>query len=328
LHNLLFTGGTYYRQGISNTPGRAEDYVSPIPKNAKGDTLMIDVRARENTSARNGLRFLMRAVTALTVLLIASSCGNGIFLVGTPVITLTAQRGHFMSYVVTLDEIEMTRKDGTVIELPIVSQRVDLANLGNFVQLLGAPALGIGTYVSATFFIDYSAAAIYVDNNGLSYGTVLTDASTATTPTVDTITVKFDPNNPLVISNQVSSTVNFNIDLDASNTIDYAGATTTVPVVVHPIATVTANPTYTQPVFARGLFVFADSSKSQFTFNSRPLHDVIDNPVGAITATSSATTYWNINGVPFTGAAGLTALGKLSSQTDLLQIAAVGRLKV
>ena len=266
----------------------------------------------------------MRAMATLVAVLFISSCGNSIFQVGTPVITLTAQRGHFTSYIVTIDEIEMTRKDGTVIQLPIVSQRVDLANLGNFAQLLGAPALGIGTYVSATFFIDYSAAAVYVDDNGTSYAGVLTDGSTATTPTVDTITVKFDPNNPLVISNQVSATVNFNIDLDASNTIDYPGLATTIPIVVHPIATVTANPTYSQPVFARGLFVFVDKNKGQFTFNSRPLHDVLDNPVGAITATPSATTYWNINGVTYIGADGLTALAKLESLTDLLQIAAVG----
>jgi hypothetical protein len=285
---------------------------------------MIDVRARENSSARNGLRFLMRAMATLVVALFASSCGNGIFLVGTPVITLTAQRGHFLSYIVSIDEIELTRKDGTVIQLPIVSQRVDLANLGNFAQLLGAPALGIGTYVSATFFIDYSAAQVYVDNGGAALGATLTDASTAATPTVDTITVKFDPNNPLVISNQVSSTVNFNIDLDASNSINYAGATTTVPVVVHPMATVIANPTYTQPVFARGLFVYVNNNKGQFTFNSRPLHDINNSAVGAVTATPSATTYWNINGVTYTGADGLNALAKLLDQNGELQIAAVG----
>ena len=285
---------------------------------------MIDVRARENSSARNGLRFLMRAVASLMVLLFVTSCGNDIFQVGTPVVTLTAQRGNFLSYIVTIDEIEMTRKDGTVIELPMVSQRVDLANLGNFAQLLGAPAVGVGTYVSATFFLDYSAAVVYAQDFGGAQGAVLTDASTNAAPTVDTITVKFDPNNPLVISNQVSSTVNFNIDLDASNSINYAGATTTVPVLTHPMMTVTANPIYTQPVFARGLFVYVNNNQGQFTFNSRPLHDVLDNPFGAVTATPSATTYWNVNGVPFTGSGGLAALAKLTAQTDLLQIAAVG----
>ena len=285
---------------------------------------MIDVRARENSGARSGLRFLMRAVaTVLTVVFIAS-CGNDIFLVGTPVITLTAQRGHFLSYIVTIDEIEMTRKDGTVIELPTVSEQVDLANLGNYVQLLETPALGIGTYVSATFFIDYSTAYITVDAGGTAGLGVLTDADTGTTPTVDTITVKFDPNNPLVISNQVSSLVNFNIDLDASNTIDYAAATLPVPITVHPMFTVTAAPVYNQPVLARGLFVYVNDKLGQFTLNSRPLHDVLDNPFGAVTVQPNDTTYYNINGVTYIGAAGLAALQQLQSETDLLQIAAIG----
>ena len=284
---------------------------------------MIDVRARENSGARNGLRFLMRAVaTVLTVLFIAS-CGNDIFLVGTPVITLTAQRGHFLSYMVVIDEIEMTRKDGTVIELPTVSEQTDLANLGNYVQLLEAPAIGIGTYVSATFFIDYSTAYITVDAGGTAVPVTLTDADTGTTPTVDTITVKFDPNNPLVITNQNSSLVNFNIDLDASNTIDYSVGSP-APVTVHPMFTVTAAPVYNAPVLARGLFVYVNDKLGQFTLNSRPLHDVLDNPFGAVTVQPSDTTYYNINGVTYIGAAGLAALQQLQSETDLLQIAAVG----
>src|ERR1700760_1447971 len=99
---------------------------------------MIDVRARDNSGARNGLRFAFRGLSALLAVLFITSCGSDIFLVGTPVITLTAQKGRFMSYIVTVDEIEMTRKDGTIIELPTVSEEMDLANLGNFVQMLEA----------------------------------------------------------------------------------------------------------------------------------------------------------------------------------------------
>jgi len=285
---------------------------------------MIDVRARDNSGARNGLRFLMRATATLMAVLFITSCGSNIFLVGTPVVTLTAQRGHFLSYIVTIDEIQMTRQDGTVIQLPTVSQRVDLANLGNYAHLLEAPAVGVGTYVSATFFIDYTGAYITVDAGGTAGLGTLTDANTGTTPSVDTITVKFDPNNPLVIGDQTSSLVNFNIDLDASNTINYAAATLPVPIEVHPFFTVSAAPVYTQPTLARGLFVFADTKNGTFVLNSRPLHDVLNNPFGAVTVQPSATTYYNINGVAYVGADGLAALQKLQAQTDQLQIAAVG----
>ncbi len=45
--------------------------------------------------------------------------------------------------------------------------------------------------------------------------------------------MNFDPDNPLVINSQNSSVVNFNIDLEASNTIDGNDATSAT-VTVHP----------------------------------------------------------------------------------------------
>jgi hypothetical protein len=283
---------------------------------------MIDVRARNNSGARNGLRFLVRGLSAALAVLFITSCGNDIFVVGTPIITFTAQRGHFTSYIVTIDEIEMTRKDGTVIELPTVSERVDLANLPNFASLLALPPLGIGTYVSATFFLDYTTPYVTIDVNGQVMNTTLIDSSTGTTPTVDTITVNFDPNNPLVIASQQSAPVNFNIDLEASNTIDNTDGTTAL-VTVHPVFTVTAKPIYQAPVFSRGLFVFADTKNGQFVMNTRPFHDVLNNPFGALTVIPNDQTYWNINGTPLVGAAGLTALATLQSQTASLQIGVV-----
>jgi hypothetical protein len=284
---------------------------------------MIDVRARDNSGARNGLRFVLRGLSALLAVLFITSCGNDIFVVGTPIITFTAQRGHFTSYIVTIDEIEMTRKDGTVIELPTVSERVDLANLEGFVHLLEVPAVGVGTYVSATFFLDYSTPYVTVDAGGQSLVATLTDSSTGTTPTVDTVTVNFDPNNPLVITSQQSAPVNFNIDLEASNTINNTTGTTAA-VTIHPMFTATAAPTYEKPVSARGLFVYVESSSPVFVMNVRPLHDVLNNPFGALTVIPNDQTYWNINGVTYVGAAGLSILQSMSSLTYNLQIGVIG----
>ncbi len=130
---------------------------------------MIDVRARNNSGARNGLRILLRSLGCPAGGAVHHELRQRYLLVvvATPIVTFTAQRGHFTSFaIVTIDEIEMTRKDGTVIELPTVSERVDLANLGNFVQLLEVPAIGVGTYDSATFFLDYSTAYVTIDANG------------------------------------------------------------------------------------------------------------------------------------------------------------------
>ena len=289
---------------------------------------MIDVRARDNSGARNGLRFLLRGLSAALAILFVTSCGNNLFIAGTPVITLTAQRGQFTSYIVTIDQINMTRLDGTVIELPVPNpsaggSRLDLAQQAGFVQLLEAPALQEGTYVSATFFLDYAGASVTIDDNGYSGATTLIDSSTNTTPATDTITVVFDPNNPLVIGNQTSSLINFNIDLEASNTINIPNGIPAV-VTVHPIITATAAPVYQQPVFMRGLFVFADTNAGNFVMNTRPLHDLVNSTTGAVTVLPSAQTYYNIDGVTYVGAAGLAQLSALKAETASLQIAAVG----
>jgi hypothetical protein len=286
--------------------------------------LVIDVRARDLSGARNGLRFILRGLGVLLVLLFVTSCGNSIFIVGTGVVTLTTQRGHFTSYVVNIDAIEMTRKDGTVIELPTLNLRVDLAQISSYVNLLETPALGEGSYVSATIVLDYTAPYITIDYPGQLGTTTLIDSQTAAAPTTQTFTITLDPNNPMTVGNQTAGVVNFNIDLEASNTIDTSkGLPATVT--VHPVVTVTSTPVYTKPVLSRGIFVYVDSKNNDFVMNTRPLHDVVSNQTfGALTVIPNAQTYWNIDGVPYSGANGLAALAKLQSQTAELQIGAIG----
>ena len=285
---------------------------------------MIDVRARDLSGARNGLRFILRGLGALLVLLFVTSCGNSIFIVGTPVVTLTTQRGHFTSYVVNIQTIQMTRKDGTVQQLPTFNLRVDLAQISKYVNLLETPAFGQGAYVSATIVLDYTAPYVTVDAGGQAAATTLIDSQTGTAPTTETFTVYFDPNNPLTIGNQTSTPVNFNIDLEASNTIDTSkGLPATVT--VHPVVSVTSTPVYEKPVLTRGTFVFADTKNGNFVMNTRPLHDVTSQATyGALTVIPNDQTYWNINGVTYSGAAGLAQLAKLQGQTAYLQIGAIG----
>jgi hypothetical protein len=70
---------------------------------------MIDVRARDTSGARNGLRFLLRGLSAALVILFVTSCGNDLFIAGTPIVTLTVNHGQYTSYIVSIDEILMTR---------------------------------------------------------------------------------------------------------------------------------------------------------------------------------------------------------------------------
>jgi hypothetical protein len=286
---------------------------------------MTDVRARTTTGARTGLHYLVYGFGLLLALL-SASCGNTIFQVGTPVITLTAKPGRFASYIVTIDAIELTRQDGAVATLPVQSQRVDLANLSAYANLLAAPALEIGTYVSATFVLDYSfpqPADVRVKANGGVFPATLYDGATQTAPVTETMVVQFDPDHPFVVNDQQSAVMAIDIDLEASNIIN-AGNAGVFQVTVKPFWNVTAQPTYDKQVFARGLYVLADVKNNNFVMNVRPLHDVVNTPFGALKVNVNDQTYYNVNGVVYTGAAGLAAVSTLQNVYADLQIAAYG----
>jgi hypothetical protein len=287
---------------------------------------MTDVRAHTRSGARTGLRSLVCGMGVVLAALLISSCGNSTFVAGTPVITLSAKPGRFTSYIVTLGQIYLTRQDGSLFYVPSTTtgtaERVDLANLSN-TNLMEAPAAATGTYTSATFVVDYSSAYVTVGVNGGVFPVKLVDPATSAAPSTIAVTVKFDPSHPLVINSQNSSPVAFDIDLEASNII--SNTSTGLQVTVKPFWNVTAQPVYDQPVYARGLFVLADTNNNNFVMNLRPLHDtLITTTFGALTVNVTNQTYYNVNGVTYVGGAGLAAIANLKNAYATLQVAVYG----
>lgn len=252
----------------------------------------------------------MTAVLAL----FATACGNNSIDLGTPVVTLTDTSGDFTSYIVTIDDIQITRSDGSLQLLLSTAQRVDLTKLANVVELLQAPAAPTGTYVSLTISVDYSTAYITVDQNGKSVPVSLVD-TTGATPKVVSWTIKFDPANPLVITKGKSSLVALDFDLATSNSVDINASPVTVT--LKPFMAVNARPVYNKTIRARGLFVDADTTAGTFALNTRPLHDLSGFTYGALHVKTDASTYYNLNGVTYTGSAGLAAVAQLRENVQI-----------
>jgi hypothetical protein len=285
--------------------------------------LKTDLRARHSSGAGTCLRALICGGLGLLAALLTASCGNSTFTPGTPVATLTAEPGRFTSYLVYIDQIYFTRQDNSTATLPAVSQRVDLAHLSTNNNIFTLSPIEEGTYVSATFEINYSDAYITYEANGQAYTTSPVDPATGTTPGVVTVTVKFDPNHPLVIHSQTSTPVYFNIDLEASNVVT-SSAPGVLQTIVKPFWTATTVPAYDKPLYARGLFVLADPKNSSFVMNTRPLNDLVNSPFGALTVNTTAQTYFQISGKTYIGADGLAALAALQNVYSNIQIAAIG----
>jgi hypothetical protein len=282
--------------------------------------------------ARFGARSVLRAVFigATAVLgLFASGCGNQTFINGTPVITVSATRGPFTAYLVEIDQILLTRTDGTPVYPLLQPQIVDFAKLDEMPELFGAPAILEGTYTSASITLNYAAslyqtaAQIFVNVNGHSVAVSPVDSTGAAAGSV-TYTVKFDPAHPLVITQGVSTPIDFNFDLSAASVIN--ATTSPIQLTVHPFISASTVPNYTKPMRARGVFVTTDTTNSNFTMNARSFFDTQGTPVGAITIQTDANTAYNVNGAVYQGAAGLAAIKALQINTIVEAYGTFGNL--
>jgi hypothetical protein len=227
---------------------------------------------------------------------------------GTPVVTMGGENTspYFASYVVVLDGINLTRTDGTVITLNQVAQEVDLAKISDLAELVEAPAVPAGTYTSATVALDFTNVAVWVYQNGKPVPAAVTTINGSTTYSIP---VTFDPAHPLVITNGVAQRMHVTLDLAASNTITAGSAP---GVQVQPFVVVSPAPVDSTEMRARGLFVTTQSG--YYIQNSRPFFDQ-QSALGAVNVNINDQTYFNIEGVAYTGQAGLTAMQQLQIST-------------
>jgi hypothetical protein len=277
------------------------------------------------TVVRTDRARLARALRVFCVGLIAllAGChGNVIIIYGTAVISMQDTSGQFLSYQVGVDSITLTRSDGIIVEPLTEPQTVDFTQITDIAELVGAPALPVGSYVSASIVLDYTAASIWVDENGQAVEAEPLDTS-GTLMSTAVVTVTFDPNFPLVITSQQSSRLVLDLNLAASNTI--VTSTSPAQVIVQPFMYATPAPVDSTPMRARGLYVTEMSITNGFYMNARPFIDQI-SALGAEIVNTTAQTYFNVNGIAYTGAAGLAELGKLPENSLIVAYGTLGNL--
>jgi hypothetical protein len=264
----------------------------------------------------------LRGVVCSVAVLLGACHGSSISPPGTPVVTMAhfSNSKDFASYVVAIDGITFVDKDGNLVTPLVTAETVDLTQVTDFAELVEAPAVPSDTYVSATITIDYSAASIWVNLDGQPVRATLVDPTTGLAPTFYTITITFDPKHPLVVTNGVSNRVLVDVDLTASNLIDTSTSTPTVTVQDFPV--ISPAPVDATPLRARGVFVVTQPSENNFIMNLRPFYDLA-SALGAVFVNVNANTYYNINGVSYTGTAGLNAM---NTQQVNLPVVAYGTL--
>lgn len=274
--------------------------------------------ARATTGASGALRLWICGLGAALAAALGGCSTNTNISNGTPVVTVHADAaGDFSSYEVGVSLYSLTRSDGyiaypagyTAEEFADLTQRVDLT------ELLNAVGIPSGTYKSVSIGLDYSQALVYIKGQK----TVATLGNTSkANPGIVYVTVKLDPAHLLVVGHNRSTPFALDFDLAASNSI--SGNTVTV----RPFVAATATPTGSEPVRARGLFVVSNPGASNFVENIRPFEDNVYSTVGALTVNTTASTYFNIDGKVYTGAAGLSAAAGLAPSTPMTAYGTLG----
>ena len=274
---------------------------------------------------RRGAAFVLRATLSTLVGmlgLLAVGCGNNNIQVGTPLVTVSTTNNHFTTFQVNIDSVAITRDDGTVVTVLGAVEHADLTQSVNVTEQMTAPAVIDGTYKTGTVTIDFTGAVVYVDVNGQNVPATVVD-STGAAVTTATVGFNFDAAKPLIINTAQTVLLSLDFDLAASTMVN--ATTSPATVTLNPFVVASVVPSNTNPVRARGMYVDANPSAGTFAFNTTPFIDLLDT-FGATNVTTTAATTFDINGITYTGTAGVTALKALPLNTFVSAIGTYSNL--
>jgi hypothetical protein len=264
------------------------------------------------TRYARGLRAILCVAAALL-----SACGaSHPAPPGTPVVTMgnLTNSSDFMSYIVNVNAIQLTRTDGAVVSPLVTVQTVDMARLNTITELVEAPAVPEGTYTRGLVGIDWTyTPLVWFNRNGETFSAAPQNPSGLAMGSIGVI-VTFDPSHPLVITHNQSVRLQIEVDLLASNQL--TTATSPVVVQVQPFAVMRPAPVDSTVLRLRGLFVTTQDVTDGFYMNTRPFYDLL-SAMGSVIVHTNANTYFSVNGTVYTGAAGLTATAQVPQNTPL-----------
>jgi hypothetical protein len=243
----------------------------------------------------------------------AATCGSA-------VATLTDAAGDFLTYQVGLVSLQLKKSDGTLVETLPAGTTVDLVQLVNLSEIITAGQIPNGEYVAALVTVDYTAASIMVDD-GTGAGVAVSPVDSTGAPLAQVrLTVQLDPAHDLHINAGKLSRIAFDFNLLASNTVDLTAKTVTVnPVLVASIAAAD-----NKQIRVRGSLAGVDTAGSDYTVNVKPFHDEgEDHPQSTFVVHTNDATSFEIDGTPFSGAAGLAQLATLPSNAMVVAFGAL-----
>lgn len=242
--------------------------------------------------------------------------GNGEVVIG-----LTDADGDFLAYQVDVVSLKLTRADGTTVETLPLTTTVDFAQYTDLAEFLTAATVPAGVYTGVTLVLDYATADVQVEVAGAAVPATLVDSEGAPLGTVE-VPLTLDGDHPLVVKRGVSCQVVLDFDLAASNSVDLTDPAAPV-VTVSPVLLASIDPATTKPHRLRGLLKKVNVDAHLFQVRVLPFRllkaDAHDR-WGVYPVKTDAATAFDIDGVSYTGDAGLEALAALPVGSPVVAI--------
>jgi len=242
--------------------------------------------------------------------LLASGCSSSSNTQGDGelVISLTDAEGDFLSYTVDVTSLKMIMQNGAEVEALPLTTTLDFAQYVEVTEFLTAATVPSGKYIGAQITLDYSNAAITVQNtNGAAIAANAVD-SNGNPLTQLTVDISLNGGSEFVIAPGIPAHFTLDFDLDASNVVTVNGSSATV--VVSPVLVADTILEEPKPHRLRGLLRSVDEAAKTFNVAMRPFRHRL-NRFGQLKAHVSNATSFEVNGQMYAGNAGLTELSNL-----------------
>jgi hypothetical protein len=274
----------------------------------------------------SGIRAALKSC-AVSLALVLSACGGGgadtppsaiegppssdCVDCGTTFIAITDADGDFLSYTVDVTSLKLRKANGTMVETLPASARIDFAQLVDLTEFFTAATIPNGDYVAATLRLDYTNADITVEQNGAPVAAHAVDASGNALGAVE-VTVTLDNRHHLVVAPGRPSLFTLDFNLAATNAVDLT--TNPVTVSVTPSLVASLDLVDQKDMRVRGPLVSVDKAAGTYVVDLRPFH-LRSQKFGVVTVHTDANTTFDVNGIDYTGSAGLDALAAAGAGT-------------
>lgn len=258
-------------------------------------------------------------VLALASSLFLTACGGGSSdsatdETGELQLMLTDAEEDFLTYQVTLNSIELERRDGSRVNVLPVTTEVDFVQYQELNELLAVMSIPAGRYESVTMNIDYSDADIVIqDDAGMSYQADVVDTEGQPITDLD-VALQLSDGDTVIITPGRVARLTLDLDLAASNEIlSFDPALVEVEPFVMGRAVVDEDREHR----VRGLLQLVDESAEAVSLAVRPLR-LRQGGFGEFTFNVNDETSYEIDGTEYNGDDGLTALAGLETDTPVV----------